>query len=131
MLKALNLIGMYVTDVQKSVEFYVRLGFGPASDGAETRDAGYVQLSDFRLQFIAKDSAADKPAAFQRDAFGEPKGTGLYLNIEVDDIDGLYKTLTAGGVKASGEPRSWSWGQREFVVRDPDGYKLVFYQVIR
>lgn len=24
-------------------------------------------------------------------------------------------------------PRDWPWGNREFVLKDPDGYKLVFW----
>lgn len=32
------------------------------------------------------------------------------------------------GMKPSSEPRDWPWGRREFVLRDPDGYKLVFFK---
>ena len=122
---------MYVADLQKSVEFYQRLGFEPVREGSNNRDVAYVRLDGLSLQFVAQSSAADKPEAFQRDAFGEPKGTGLYMNVEVDDVDQFFQTLKADGVTTSSEPRDWPWGQREFVLRDPDGYKLVFYQIIR
>jgi len=26
---------------------------------------------------------------------------------------------------------TWPWGKREFVVKDPDGYKLVFFSPVR
>jgi catechol 2,3-dioxygenase-like lactoylglutathione lyase family enzyme len=26
------------------------------------------------------------------------------------------------------EPRDWEWGNREFIIKDPDGYKLCFSQ---
>ena len=129
MIKAVNLIGMYVEDTQASTDFYQSLGFEPLTD-TDDRDAAYVSLGNFRFQFIAKDTAKDKPEAFQKDAFGEPKGTGLYINIEVDAIDDYFQGLKDKGVKTSTEPRDWPWGHREFVLRDPDGYKLVFYQVI-
>jgi uncharacterized glyoxalase superfamily protein PhnB len=58
----------------------------------------------------------------------EPKGTGVYINIEVDNIDNYYNQLKAAGKAPSTEPRDWPWGQREFVICDPDRYKLVFYQ---
>jgi hypothetical protein len=31
-------------------------------------------------------------------------------------------------MKPAGEPRVQLSGSREFVLRDPDGYKLVFFQ---
>jgi len=46
----------------------------------------------------------------------------------VDDADASYQEVVAKGIKPSSEPRDWPWGNREFVVRDPDGYKLVFFQ---
>lgn len=48
----------------------------------------------------------------------------------VDDVDETYKELLEKGLKPSSEPRDWPWGNREFVIRDPDGYKLVFYREI-
>jgi catechol 2,3-dioxygenase-like lactoylglutathione lyase family enzyme len=131
MLKAVNLIGMYVADPQKSVEFYQQLGFEVVQkEGNDPRQAAYVKLGDFRLKFTAKDTAKDESERYQKEAFGEPKGTGLYINVEVTDIDEFFQSLQSKGTKTSSEPRDWPWGQREFVTRDPDGYKLVFYQVI-
>ncbi len=90
-----------------------------------------VQLGGFRLQFVAQETARGMEESFQRDAFGEPKGTGIYINIEVDDIDEFFKQLKEAGIKTSSEPRDWPWGNREFVARDPDRYKLVFYQKLK
>jgi len=68
----------------------------------------------------------DKPE-FQREAVTEPKGAGLFLYIKVDDVDEFYQGVLAKGLKPSSEPRDWPWGNREFALRDPDGYKLVFF----
>lgn len=125
MLKACNLLGLYVKDVDASISFYKTLGFELASNGGSVAE---VQLGDMRLQFVAQETARDQDESFQKEAFGEPKGTGVYINVEVDGIDDYYKQLRADGIKPSTEPRDWPWGQREFVVRDPDRYKLVFYQ---
>jgi len=85
-----------------------------------------VHLNWFWLQFIAAGTEA-KPE-FQAEATAEPKGAGLYIHIAVEDVDEVYKEVVAAGCKPSSEPRDWPWGTREFVLRDPDGYKLVFFQ---
>ena len=42
------------------------------------------------------------------------------------DIDGLYETYQALGVATVEEPRSHSWGLREFAVREPNGHVIRF-----
>lgn len=125
MLKALNLIGLYVKDIESTVTFYRELGFELVSNEGGIAE---VKLNDVRVQFVAQETAANQDESFQKDAYGEPKGTGVYINIEVDNADKYYKQLLESGIKPSTEPRNWPWGQREFVVRDPDRYKLVFYE---
>ena len=58
------------------------------------------------------------------------KGAGLYLYISVDNVDKFYKKLLSKKLNPSSAPRDWPWGNREFVIRDPDGYKLVFFKRI-
>jgi catechol 2,3-dioxygenase-like lactoylglutathione lyase family enzyme len=127
MLKTVNLIGFYAKDMEATISFYKSLGFELASNDGSVAE---IKLGDMTLQFVAQETARDQDESFQQDAFGEPKGTGVYINIEVNDIDDYYSRLKADGIKTSTEPRDWPWGQREFVVRDPDRYKLVFYQKI-
>ena len=127
MIKAVNRIGLYVHDTAASVSFYKDLGFEVVSDDGSVAE---MKLGDVRIQFVAQETAEGMDESFQKDAFGEPKGTGVYINIEVEQIDDYYQQLKQAGIKPSTEPRDWPWGQREFVVRDPDRYKLVFYQKI-
>lgn len=55
----------------------------------------------------------------------------MFTYVEVDDVDQQFQLLRGAGIETSSEPKDWPWGKREFVVRDPDGYKLVFYSPIR
>ena len=128
MLKALNQLSFYVKDTTTSVSFYKKLGFEIISDD---NAVGEVKLGSTTLQFLAQDTAKDMDQSFQKDAFGEPKGTGVYIYIQVEGINDYYKNLKDEGISASNEPRDWPWGNREFVVRDPDRYKLVFYEKIK
>ena len=128
MLKALNQLSFYVKDTTTSVSFYKKLGFEIISDD---NAVGEVKLGSTNLQFLAQDTTKDMDQSFQKDAFGEPKGTGVYIYIQVDGINDYHKSLKDEGISASTEPRDWPWGNREFVVRDPDRYKLVFYEKIK
>lgn len=115
----------YVKDTQKTADFYERLGFE-----FDKREPGHVSvyLGSFWLDFHPQDKE-DKPE-FQKEANLSNKGAGLFLYISVDNVDQFYAGLTTKGLRPSSEPRDWPWGNREFVIRDPDGYKLVFFQRI-
>lgn len=88
-----------------------------------------VEINGFKLWLVNQNTAKGN-AEFEKDAFSEQKGAGLYIYINVDNIDGYYQGLVDKGYKPSSEPRDWPWGNREFVLRDPDRYKLCFYQEI-
>lgn len=47
--------------------------------------------------------------------------SGLLLNFEVDDVDGEYERLTAAGLKVLLPICSEDFGQRHFIVEDPNG----------
>jgi catechol 2,3-dioxygenase-like lactoylglutathione lyase family enzyme len=125
MAKQLNLIGMYVADIAQTMAFYQHLGFKPIN---QTETTGEVRLGSMRLSFVAIQTARGQGEAFEREAYASHKGAGIYLNVQVDDVDALYSQVCEAGLKPSSAPRDWPWGHREFVLRDPDRYKLVFYQ---
>jgi len=49
------------------------------------------------------------------------EGKGVYLTIEVDDVDKIYKEMKNKGVKIEFEIRSEIWGDRHFAILDPNG----------
>lgn len=112
----------YVKDTAKTAEFYEKLGF--IIDRNEP-DHVSVELGDFWMDFHPQDKE-DKPE-FQKEANLENRGAGLFLYISVDDVDAFNEEIVEKGLKPSNEPKDWPWGNREFIIRDPDGYKLVFF----
>ena len=122
-MKSIAGIGCYVKDLDRTAKFYDALGFRFGK-----RDLNHltVYLNWFWITFNTQDSE-DKPE-FQPEAQAEHKGAGLFVNIKVEHIDAFYEGVLAKGLEPSSAPRTWPWGNREFVLRDPDGYKLVFFQ---
>lgn len=122
-LKSIAGIGCYVKNLAKTTKFYEDLGF---KFKEQTGDHATAYLNWFWLSFYPIDKET-KPK-FKEEANLPNKGAGLYINVNVDNIDEFYQSLLAKGLKPSSEPRDWPWGNREFVIRDPDSYKLVFFQ---
>lgn len=48
-------------------------------------------------------------------------GQGMYLTLEVDDVDALYHDLKSKGVEIQVELRDEPWGDRHFAIADPSG----------
>ncbi len=122
-IKSVSGFTAYVKDLDKTISFYERLGFRLGKHDEKTAT---FYMNWYSIQFVAQDK--EEKTEFQKEAGLENKGAGLYINLKVDDADASYKELADMGLKPSSEPRDWPWGNREFVLRDPDGYKLVFFQ---
>jgi predicted enzyme related to lactoylglutathione lyase len=65
----------------------------------------------------------------QREA-GEFFNKGLILSFEVDDVDAEYRRLKAAGLDIIQELVDKPWGERSFVIDDPNGVHLYIYKSI-
>jgi len=116
-------IVFWVTDATLSYKFYKKLGF----EVGEVNDRhAVVSCNGFEIQLITMRNEDE----FNKDSLATPKGLGMYVYIQVDDVDAKYEEVTKLGIQTSSEPRSWDWGTREFAVKDIDGYKLCFYEQV-
>lgn len=122
-IKSVSGITCYVKDLSKTVKFYETLGFEFKKREAN-HATGYSNW--FWIDFLSVNKE-DKPK-FKEEANLNNKGAGLYIYLSVDNVDEFYRHLLSRGLKPSSEPRDWPWGNREFVIRDPDGYKLVIFK---
>jgi len=121
MIKRLHSTLFYVSNLDQTQQFYTQLGF----DVQKVEDTVKIKRGDFTLAFIDENKTPIK-----NESGMQPKGLGIYTYIEVDDIDKYFETLKNNGIIPRTEPKTWPWGKREFVVKDPDGYKLVFYSPV-
>ena len=53
-------------------------------------------------------------------------GKGVYLTIEVEDVNRLYSELKSKGVDVKVELRDEPWGDRHFAIEDPNGIAIDF-----
>lgn len=114
---------LWVQENGLSTKFYKKLGFDVIRSAD---DHSLVALNGFEITLV---SMRDEDA-FAKDSMSADKGRGMYVYIRVDDVDAKYKELNALGLKPATEPTDWQWGNREFILKDPDGYKLCFWQPI-
>ena len=58
----------------------------------------------------------------QKPIFQSPfDGKGVYLTIEVANVDEVYKELKERGIAIEIEIRDEPWGDRHFAIKDPNG----------
>jgi len=58
----------------------------------------------------------------QQPFFHKPfAGEGMYLTIEVEDVDSIYNEIKGKGVEIKVELRDEPWGDRHFAIEDPNG----------
>jgi len=122
-LNSISGITCYVKDLHRTAEFYEILGFRRGNE-APGRVTCYVNW--FWVTFVAQDHQTGPE--LQKETQLPGKGAGLFTYIKVDDVDETYQGVLAAGMKPDGEPQKRPPGKREFILRDPDGYKLVFFQ---
>jgi catechol 2,3-dioxygenase-like lactoylglutathione lyase family enzyme len=116
-------ITCYVKDLTKTADFYETIGF---RRGKEEPGRVTFYVNWFFVTFIAQDQEDDPE--WRKDAKLKAKGSGLFLSIKVDDVEAFHEGVISAGLKPVSEPEVRPSGNREFVLRDPDGYKLAFFQ---
>ena len=104
-----------------SERFYKKLGFVVKQSNDES---SVVSLGDLDITLVNMRDDAE----FGKDSMSSEKGRGMYVYIRLDDVDKFYEKLQKLNVNLATEPRDWPWGNREFIIKDPDGYKLCFWQ---
>jgi catechol 2,3-dioxygenase-like lactoylglutathione lyase family enzyme len=125
MIKSISGLLFCAKDLEATKDFYDKLGFKFASN---TEDYLKAYINWFWVEFVPVDKVEE--SVFKKESGIEEsdhKGTGLFIELSVDNVDEFYEEVKAKGLKPSSEPRDWPWGRREFILRDPDGYKLVFF----
>jgi catechol 2,3-dioxygenase-like lactoylglutathione lyase family enzyme len=113
----------YVEDLARTAEFYEAIGFRA---GKQEPDRLTYYVNWFFVTFISQDGEEDPESKSEAEL--PNKGSGLSIHVKVDDLDACHEGAVSKGLKPASKPRVRHGGGREFVLRDPDGYKLVFFE---
>lgn len=114
---------LWVRDNTLSQKFYKKLGFAVVRSDDEVTE---VRLGGFMVTLVSLRQADE----FAGDTMMAKKGKGMYMYVHVPSVDKEYQRLVAAKLHPVTSPRDWPWGNREFVIKDPDGYKLCFWQPV-
>lgn len=104
-------------DVLRISRFFGQ-AFGVVPQFENDMFAEFVLPSRFRLAFF-------KPAGASARMFrASADRDGCALGITVADVEGAYRALDAlrgHGIQLSGPPKEHPWGEKSFLLTDPDG----------
>jgi uncharacterized glyoxalase superfamily protein PhnB len=108
--------GIVTEAVQASKHFYQRLFDAEIIYEGEDGWIVLLRLGEGELGFMKSGLASQAPIF--RPAF---EGRGLWIAIDVDDAAAEYRRLCALDAPIELPLRDEPWGDRHFVVRDPNG----------
>lgn len=107
-LKSISGLVYTVSDLQRSADFYQKLGFY-----LEKREADMLMV---RINWFSVEFYEGAPAP----------GDGQQTLVSIENVDDMYQELQKNGIECEA-PKIGNNGRRELLVSDPDGYQLVFF----
>ncbi|QIK61003.1 glyoxalase [Dysgonomonas sp. HDW5A] len=108
--------GIITTKLVESKEFYTKiLNFGVTFEN-DFYLLLYTPNKKAEISFLLPNHPTQQPI-FQK----EYQRQGLYLTIEVEDVDEVYKDIIRKGIEIKIDIRDEPWGDRHFAIEDPNG----------
>lgn len=129
--------GITVSDLQRSVEFYERLGFeeevrleesGPEVDEGTGVPSTHLRVAmlvreDARLELLEYASPDGGPPAHPNNGIG-----AAHIAFQVADIDATVAELRGAGIPFTSDPILHESGLRWVYMKDPDGITAELFQ---
>ena len=110
-----------VDNLEKSVAFFERLGFGIDERWEEKGTLLGVTLR-------AGEARIDLTQDDWKKGRDRQKGVGMRISVSTEqDIDQLAATAKKAGVSLDTEPHDTPWGGRAFELTEPSGFKLTIF----
>jgi len=120
-----------ISDFMKTVEFYTKiLGFKVEYQRV---NEGFAYLSLGEAQIMV--DQIGKTRTWKTGEFEHPLGRGVNFQIKVDEIDSMLLRIRQNNIRLFLEPEDkwyrkddYEVGNRQFLIQDPDGYLLRFFE---
>jgi catechol 2,3-dioxygenase-like lactoylglutathione lyase family enzyme len=125
----LDLIGIVVEDMGRSLAFYRELGLDVPEDGdgqphVETTLRGGLRLAWDTRETIQSFNPDWEPAS------GGPQIGLAFLVDSPAEVDAVFERLVSLGHHGHKEPFDAPWGQRYALVHDPDGNSVDLFAAL-
>ena len=124
MAKLLNAVGIVVSDMARSLDFYRRLGL----DVPDTPDEGHVDIALPNGLRLMLDSEAEMRKFMPE--WVSQRGNQFNMAFQCDspaEVDAIYAEMIGAGYHGDKAPWDAFWGQRYAKLRDPDGVPVDLY----
>ena len=123
-----NIPELSVSNIENSLNFYKVAGFKIEYERPENK---FTFLSLGKIQFMLQEITDNDK--WKTGELKYPFGNGINFQLEVDNVDEIYKSIKNSNYKIAFEMEE-NWyrqgdkllGNKEFLVQDPDGYLLRF-----
>jgi catechol 2,3-dioxygenase-like lactoylglutathione lyase family enzyme len=116
----LDVIGLVVEDMARSLAFYRRLGLDAP---AEADQEPHVEVSlpgGLRFAFDTVETIRSFDPEWAPPSGGDRMGLAFLLGTPAE-VDQIYAELTSLGYEGYKQPWDAFWGQRYAIILDPDG----------
>jgi catechol 2,3-dioxygenase-like lactoylglutathione lyase family enzyme len=108
--------GIVTAKLTETKDFYINnLGFGVTFEN-EFYLLMHTPNNEAEISFLLPNHPSQQPL------FQQPfEGKGMYLTIEVDDVDKVYTEMKKKKIDIKIDIRNEPWGDRHFAIQDPNG----------
>jgi catechol 2,3-dioxygenase-like lactoylglutathione lyase family enzyme len=115
----LDLIGIVVTDMARSLAFYRRLGLDIPAGADREPHVETMLPGGLRLAWDTVETVRSFDPEWAVPS-GSPRVGLAFLFETPGEVDSAFETLVADGYEGHKEPWDAFWGQRYAVMHDPD-----------
>lgn len=129
------LLSLIIVNCQTQSTLKMKLNAGIITEKLTETKQFYTEILDFGITFENEfylllhtpDKSSELSFLLPNHVSQQPlfqakfEGKGIYLTIEVDDVDEVYQRLKAKNVEIIIALRDEPWGDRHFAIKDPNG----------
>jgi lactoylglutathione lyase len=112
-------VELHVGDLERSLRFYDALGFQVVRRWME-----WVRLDRDGAELVLQGDAYVRGHDHYFTSYIDrsPRGVGVEVTIEVEDVDAVHAAAQAAGLRIVKPIQDRGWKARDFRLADPDGY---------
>ena len=114
-------VELFVHDVERTIVFYRALGFDVMK---RYQDWLILRRGNVKLTVQGDKHVTEGPHYFTAEIGRFPRGTGVEIVIQVEDVDAEYLRARRASLNVVKPIQDRAWKARDFRLADPDGYFL-------